>query len=90
MAKVVWTAHAVRNLRTIQLYIGEFSPLASQRMAIRLKAATEGLNDFPDKGVPISGGRRQLTQVSPYLIRYQRQGDLVIILDIRHGAEDAS
>ena len=89
MARVVWTARAVRNLRTIQDYIGAFSPLASQRMALRLKAAADSLIEFPDRGAPISGGRRRLTHVSPYLIRYRRDGDRVIILDIRHAAEDA-
>jgi len=89
MTDVIWTARAVRNLRTIQAYIGEFSPLASQRMALRLKAAGDSLIDFPDRGVPISRGRRQLTHVPPYLIRYQRIGDRVVILDIRHAAENA-
>lgn len=88
MTKVIWTVKAARSLRSIQIYIREFSPLAAQRMALRLKAAGDSLIDFPERGAPISGGRRQLTQVPPYLLRYRVTADAVIILDIRHSAEN--
>lgn len=89
MTEVVWTARAIRNLRSIQSYISDFSPLASQRMAMKLKAAGASLIDYPERGAPLSGGRRQLTHIPPYLIRYRVLGERVIILDIRHAAEDA-
>lgn len=88
MAKVVWTAKAIRNVNTIRNYIGHFSPLASHKIALRLKGSGDSLIDFPDRGAPIAGGRRQLTHVQPYLIRYRIDGDTVIILDVRHAAED--
>ena len=87
---VVWTAQALRNLDTIRIYIAQFSPLASQRMALRLKASGDSLRDFPERGTPVGGGRRQLTHVPPYLIRYRIIGDRVVILDVRHAAEDAA
>lgn len=55
---------------------------------MRLKAAGDSLAEFPERGAPISGGRRQLTHIPPYLIRYRVASDLVVILDIRHAAEN--
>ena len=39
--------------------------------------------------MPIPGGRRQLTTVPPYLLRYRVQGHFVTNIDIHHAAEDA-
>ncbi|MBA4331623.1 MULTISPECIES: type II toxin-antitoxin system RelE/ParE family toxin [Brevundimonas] len=88
MTRVVWTIRSLRSLRSIQAYISHFNPLASQRIASRLKAAGDSLADFPERGAPIGGGRRQLTHVPPYLLRYRVVGDMVVILDIRHSAQD--
>ena len=89
MTKVFWTAKAIRNVNAIRNYIGQFSPLASQRIALQLKSSGDSLADFPERGAPIAGGRRQLTHVQPYLIRYRITEDTVVILDVRHAAEDA-
>jgi toxin ParE1/3/4 len=85
MTRVIWTVRSLRSLRSIQAYISDFNPLASQRISVRLKTAGDSL---ADRGAPISGGRRQLTHIPPYLVRYRVAGDLVVILDIRHAAQD--
>jgi len=36
----------------------------------------------------ISHGRRELTIVWPYLLRYRVDGDRVIVLEVRHGARE--
>jgi toxin ParE1/3/4 len=77
MTRVIWTVRSLRNLRSIQAYISR-----------RLKTAGDSLSEFPERGAPISGGRRQLTHIPPYLIRYRVANDLVVILDIRHAAQD--
>ncbi len=86
MYRVVWSLRALRDLEEIQGYIGQFAPLAAQRFAVRLVTTAEGLAQQPLRGRPIAGGRRELTIVPPYLIRYRVGGETVEILTIRHGA----
>jgi plasmid stabilization system protein ParE len=74
------------NLAGIRAYIGQFSPLNAQRFSARLVRAVETLADSPDRGRSVSGGARELTVISPYIIRYRVDGDQVMVLGIRHGA----
>lgn len=86
MAEVVWTRRSLADLDAIRTYIGAFSPLASQRFALRLIAAGEALSAQPDRGRALPGGCRELTIVPPYLIRYRVRGEVVEVLTVRHGA----
>ena len=86
VAQVVWTRRALRNLEIIHAYIRQFLPLAAQRMAARLASAAQALADQPDRGRSIGKGRRELTTIPPYLIRYRVDGPVVSILEIRNGA----
>ncbi|HEY5105215.1 MAG TPA: type II toxin-antitoxin system RelE/ParE family toxin [Caulobacteraceae bacterium] len=70
----------------IRAYIGQFAPLAAQRMALRLKFAGDSLDEHPDRGRLLGGGRRELLAVPPYLIRYRVRGETVQIIAVRHGA----
>ncbi len=88
VVQVVWTRGAASELRAIRAYITEFSPLAAQRFAARLVSAARSLETSPDRGRAISRGRRELTIIPPYLIRYAHAGDRVVILEIRHGARE--
>jgi toxin ParE1/3/4 len=90
VVQVVWTRAAASELRAIRLYIAEFSPLAAQRLAARLVSAARSLETSPDRGRPIGLGRRELTLIPPYLIRYERTGDRVVILEIRHSARETN
>ncbi len=76
------------ELRAIRAYVAQFSPLAAQRLAARLIAAARSLESAPDRGRRIGRDRRELAILAPYLIRYAREGDRVIILEIRHGARE--
>ncbi len=57
-------------------------------MGLRLLNAGDSLALVPNRGRPISDRRRELTIVPPYLIRYRFEGDVVRILEIRHGARE--
>jgi addiction module RelE/StbE family toxin len=86
VVEVVWTRRALRDLDAIRDYIGQFNPLAAQRMAERLRAAGESLAHFPQR----ARGKtryRELVIVRPYLLRYRIVGERVEILAIRHGAQ---
>lgn len=86
MRRVVWTPPALRDLEAIETYIAQFSPLAAQRMASRLRSAAQDLEQHAERGRSFRGGRRELVVIRPYLIRYRVDGDTVVILQIRHGA----
>ena len=88
MRRVVWTDEAVSNLENIAAYISDFSPLAAQRMALRINAAGDSLVDYAERGRAIGGGRWELVTVPPYLIRYRIEGDMIAIIAVRHGAQE--
>lgn len=88
MKPVIWTVRAVDDVTAIRAYIEQFSPLASLRFAARLINAANGLCDQPERGRRISGGRRELTIITPYLIQYRVLEDRVEVLAIRHGARE--
>lgn len=87
VAEVVWTDRALANIAAIVTYIvSQHSPLAAQRLGQRLLATGDSLETESDRGRPIGKGRRELTVVAPYLIRYRVTGARVVILEVRHGA----
>jgi toxin ParE1/3/4 len=86
LAQVIWTDVAIADLERIGAYIEAFSPLAAQRMAAKLVSAALSLEQAPERGRPISGDRRELAIIPPYLIRYRIYGDIVRVLELRHGA----
>ena len=86
MRRVVWSDEAVRNLENISAYIGDFSPLAAQRMALKLISAGNSLSDYAERGRSLGRGRRELVTVPPYLIRYRVMNEVVEIISVRHGA----
>ena len=87
MRRVVWSLLAVEDLRGIRDYIEQFNPSAAARMATQLAEKAESLAEFSERGRPIGGGRRELTVVWPYVIRYRVEPARVVILRIRHGAQ---
>ena len=84
--RIVWTAEAVDNLDAIVSYIELFHPPAARRMAARLIELADRLAEFPERGRDAGMGRRELTVVPPYILRYRAEKDRVVILRGRHGA----
>lgn len=87
MARVVWLGEAIDQLDRIVAYVRVFDPRAADRLGNRLVSAAGTLTDFPNRGRPTSGGKRELPTVPPYIIRYRVEGEIVLILGIRHGAQ---
>jgi len=86
VAEVVWTDTAISDLDEIVAYIEQDSPKAAERMADKIVLAASSLETAPERGRQISNGRRELTTIPPDLIRYRLTGDVLQILEIRHGA----
>ncbi|MBO9714968.1 type II toxin-antitoxin system RelE/ParE family toxin [Sphingomonas sp.] len=86
MVQIRWSRRATHDLNAIRAYVEQFHVPAARRLATRLIALADSLAEFPDRGTPIEGGRRQLSTVWPYLLIYRREEGLVRILGIRHGA----
>jgi plasmid stabilization system protein ParE len=53
-----------------------------------LIAFADSLAEFPHRGRTAEDGRREMTIVRPYVLRYRVEGETVVILRIRHGARD--
>jgi toxin ParE1/3/4 len=86
---VVWTDEAIGHLEAIVTYISAFNPAAAVRLGERLVALADSLADFPDRGRDAGEGRREMTIVWPYVMRYRVEAGRVLILRVRHGAQDA-
>lgn len=88
MTEIRWTDGAIRDLEAIRIYIDADSPAAAERVALSLVVAADGLAVLPDRGRPIGGDMRELTQIRPYIIRYRHDQNaaLVEILTVWHGA----
>lgn len=89
MPNIVWTEDAVEHLEAIVTYVSVYDPAAAQRLAQRLIELADSLAEFPQRGRDAGDGRREMTVVWPYILRYRVQGDTVFILRIRHGARQA-
>lgn len=88
MRQILWTDEAVGNLEAIVTYISVFNPAAAARLAERLVAVADSLAEYPDRGRDAGEGRREMTTVWPYVLRYRVEGEKVLILRIRHGARE--
>ena len=88
LRKIVWTDEAVAHLEAILAYIAAFNPAAAQTLGERLIAVADSLAEFSDRGRDAGGGKREMTTVWPYVLRYRVEAERVIILRIRHGARD--
>jgi addiction module RelE/StbE family toxin len=87
LVQIVWSRRAIADLEAIRRYIGQFNPLAAQRMVLRLRAAALGLHEHPERGRLANPPVRELTIVAPYVIRYVVVGAQVAILRVKHGAQ---
>jgi plasmid stabilization system protein ParE len=87
LRQIFWTDEAVGNLEAIVTYISAFNPAAATRLAQRLIAVADSLGEFSERGREAGDGRREMTIVWPYVLRYRVEGERVLILRIRHGAQ---
>jgi plasmid stabilization system protein ParE len=87
MAEISWSVQASLQLAAIVDYLEQFDPDAARRLGERLIDVAESLRQFPDRGRPISHGRREMVTVRPYVLRHEHDGETVLILGIRHAAQ---
>ena len=88
MRKILWTDDAVAHLEAIVTYIAAFNPDAASALGERLMTVADSLAEFSFRGRDVGDGRREMTTVWPYVLRYRVEGETVFILRIRHGARD--
>ena len=86
MVQVVWTKRAISDLEGIRNYVAQDRPMAADRLADKLFRAGNALDEKPDRGRRISGNRRELTHIRPFLIRYRVKAGAVEILAVQHQA----
>ena len=84
MAQISWSVQASLQLAAIVDYIEQFDPDAARRLGDRLIDVAESLRQFPDRGRPISHGRREMVTVRPYVLRYEHDGGSGVVLGSRH------
>lgn len=84
--QVIWSPTSLRQIEEIHDYIARDNPMAAIRMAELLHKAGESLNILPDRGRPVPSTRMRELIVRPYIIRYQVDGNRVLIVRVRHGA----
>jgi len=58
-------------------------------LAGRLIGLADSLAEFSERGRNAGGGRREMTVVWPYVLRYRVEDEAVFILRIRHGARES-
>lgn len=88
MRKIIWTDDAIAHLEAIVAYIATFNPAAARTLSERLIAVADSLAEFSERGRDAGGGKREMTTVWPYVLRYRVEAERVIILRIRHGSRD--
>ncbi|MDP5279760.1 type II toxin-antitoxin system RelE/ParE family toxin [Sphingomonas sp. DG1-23] len=86
MRRIVWTDEAIDHLEAIMAYVRAFNPPAADRLGERLIAVADSLSEYPERGRDSGHGRREMTTVWAYVLRYRVDGDAVIILRSLHGA----
>ena len=90
MNRVRWTASAARDLAQIVDYIRKDNPRAARRVAQTVYQSVAALRHFPERGrVGLAEGTRELVFAPlPYIAVYEIVEDQVLVLRIRHAAQD--
>ena len=81
-----WTLDALRDLRAQLSFIGRDNPEAARRMAVRVKVACAGLDQFPRAGRDglLRDTRELVVPGTPYICVYRLKEGRVEILRLLH------
>ena len=88
--RVVWSTEAVADLKAISEYIEHDRSLATANKVVRkIYRAAQGLAAMPHTGRPgrVEGTRELVLAPLPYIIIYQPLPDMLLILNVVHGAQ---
>ena len=86
MRRVVWSDQALEQLEAITTYVRTDSAVAAARLEARMVEKADSLGMMPDRGRPISQGRRVIAVTPTYLLCYVVVREEVRILSVRHTA----
>ena len=88
--RVRWTAPAADDLARIVEYIRKDDPAAAQRVARRIFEGVARLRVFPRRGRIglVEGTRELIFSPWPYVAVYEIVEDYVLVLRVRHTAQD--
>ena len=84
---VIWSRRAARELYAVYEYIATDNQTAAARVVDRIRQAVNLLADQPELGrASRLVGRREFA-VGSYVVTYRVKRDLVLILELEHGAQ---
>jgi plasmid stabilization system protein ParE len=88
---LVWSNTARNDLKQLNAYIGQDSPVYARQFIQRMLARVEGLSGFPNLGrrVP-EADRDDIREIvfQGYRIIYQTAADHIRVLTVLHGSRD--
>ncbi|WP_043358364.1 type II toxin-antitoxin system RelE/ParE family toxin [Belnapia sp. F-4-1] len=85
---VRYTRQAIADLDAARDYIALDNPTAAAAMAARLRAAIDGLKQFPERGRlgRVTGTRELVVPRTPFVVPYRIAGHEIQVLAVLHGA----
>jgi plasmid stabilization system protein ParE len=87
LVQVIWSPRALADLEAIRVYIGSDSPVAGQRMAMRLKLAGDSSAYYPERGRQETRNVRETKVIYRYIVPYRVVVGRVDIARIKNGAQ---
>lgn len=83
-----YTRRAVRDLDQAYAFIALDNPAAARRVAAPLRAAIEGLRQFPERGRigRVTGTRELVVPRTPFIVAWRVAGDAIDVLVVIHAA----
>jgi plasmid stabilization system protein ParE len=89
--RIEFARSAEADLDRLAAFLATESRGRAERAVARIIVGVQNLADFPELGVAVGGGFRQLVLrygKSGYVVRYRVLEDVVLITAIWHGRED--
>lgn len=84
---VRYTRLALADLEEARVYIALDKPGAAEAVAVRIRAAVDGLQQFPERGRPgrRPGTRELVIPRTPFVVPYRIVGREIHVLAVLHG-----
>jgi plasmid stabilization system protein ParE len=87
---IVFTPEAADELEQVLDQISTVSPLGAEHVGQRIQKVLEYINTYPHAGTNANhaGMRRLVVNPYPYAIYYRLADDFIIVIGIRHTAQN--
>ena len=86
---ILWSPEAIEDLTSLRAYIADDNPAAARGVVLRIMQNIEQLlPDNPQMGRPgrVPGTRKLVIPMTPFIIPYRLQRNIIQILRVYHGA----